>query len=81
MSNNDGRKTPNTTEGIHIRGLIEHGELDPSIARLVVQVWPLPPEVVPALYEHARQAISTWLRDNKLASGECTDLTAQGPIQ
>lgn len=70
-----------TTESIHIRGLIEHGEVDPSIARLVVQVWPLPPEVTPALYEHARQAISAWLRDNKLASGESIDITAKGTIQ
>ncbi len=68
-------------EGIHIRGLSERGEVDPSVARLVVQVWPLPPEAVEPLFEHARQAISTWLSDNKLASGQSIDLTAKGPIQ
>lgn len=60
---------------------METGTVDPTIARLVMYVYPLPPESVQDLHDHLRESISAWLRDNKIASGDPIDILNKGLIQ
>lgn len=66
------------SDGIHVRAVAEYADESKTIARMTVQIWPLPSTVLQELNDYLREVTHEFLKQKKIASDSAPqDLTAK----